>query len=753
MGWYLRAYQAVKRARWRWERIKEEAAGFRAVVEAVRGSTAVVIAVGAAFALLRGLDHLFVEHAHPWLIQYATYAAATAAVPDVSAPSIRASLLASAALIGGILAVFVAISLLTIELSSDKYSPQVVRYLLNEATTRRLLAFLLFAALLALVQALTLGNSATTHTVSVLTTVLVAAIAVVSILTYQRHALVLSLPIEAIDQITRETIRELRSVARTWDGAGSLDDITRRSRVSQRIRLIGHFGAMLVEEEKYHEEAGAAIANLASVLGEYGRQRRRIKSTRDWFPTREVLVSEEDSLIVRSSTQLYRRLGLGPPRKSETMHDWLEEMTLREMETLVLDGLEAGSPHCVEAYAESIPELIEATWHEEEVGLFNTVIASAQSVIDEATQRDEKAAAERVLDCLLTAAYVPLRGANRKELESLDGIDLHDAQKIVEADLRAIGVAELLQTREKLRTELAAYGRQVTPSRIVRDQVRQAVSRQQQRFAQEIVAKTWQILAKAGTQDLARGRTDMAVDCARGLLMLYKRCGLEQVAVESELVDDMAVLLTQLGRSPNLDRDAIPEFYYEIKETAFDAVHRGDTELLQTLLPVYVRLCIQNFPEKTLADMDRFMTDITGICSYLFGYGHLRRNQRDIDFATLGFVQWVPMEWLVEWYDRFFRLGAEFKLTTLPRRSLEYHERFQDLVRDVHELPEDHVHEDGAMGLYPKKRHASPFIRDLRWDAHWDDFYEGFIRRAMQALVMPGITQALEERATEMAGP
>jgi len=683
----------------------------------------------------------------PWLWRHEWYRHVTSIISYPSDTTIDGVLSVIIGVLGGVIALLIAISLLVVEVSADRYTSRMIRYFLREHYGRITLHLMIVTLLLALWAAFLQQVLPFRPYLTVLSVVVLTSIAVVSLVTYRTHAVLGMMPTTAFNQLGSEARRLIAHASGSWTGHGRSVDKHLRERVDDDVRLIAHFAHLLVEGQREEPEQASGIAALGGVLSTYIREKRKLSSGREWFPKRKVPIKPDDSLGARDIARPFRLFALGPPTREEPNEEWLEALTLREVRDLSLDGLARERPDCAVSAGVVLPGLMKIAWDEQEQGVFQDIAETAAVLLMSPEFRGSAAAVSSMVQGLLEVAFYVLEDSEIELERVISQLSWQDEAEIVRLHQPRIAQDTLLDMHRKIAVELAAHGRRITPTEIILSEATCSAVEKVEAFRRAAYDAVWLMFTELALELASCDEPSMAPSLAHVLILTYRRPFVrERGELTSGKLEDCLTLIEWLMATSADKPEAIDEVFEEIKEATFESVRRQDVSAFRSLLARYTDFALRRYSARTIDELDLLLSSFAAIGGYALGVAELNQLPMLFEVAHEHFLRSPYISRLVPWFRHFLDHQGEFHLETMTRRTMEYHPRFADLVIAIADLPEVYVERPPALSYDVEHDHPSSFIRAFPDLGRYEEFMKEFVSRLVRPRLIRSIISTLQGR-------
>ena len=257
----------------------------------------------------------------PWFMSLGTFLC----FPDWTLLfSLLGSIIAGIAAIIGIL---LAISLVVIQLTAQRYPYRMVRFIIEEKVGAYVLDMLIIALLFSLWTLFFLDRGSSIPVISIVLSLILASLSIVFVFVYGQYALYFFRPQQGFTAVAFEANRSLNTLFKKGSKLGRIATAKLRYRVRESIKVLTDFIDVLSKTKD--EDSWIGNISLASVLTTYMTQKRFIEIDSGWFEF--VTLRASDNLYELNS--LYEEAALQrTTQKADT--EWLERDVLQSLDNV-----------------------------------------------------------------------------------------------------------------------------------------------------------------------------------------------------------------------------------------------------------------------------------------------------------------------------------------------------------------------------------------------------------------------------------
>jgi hypothetical protein len=620
--------------------------------------------------------------------------------------SLLSSVIAGIAAIIGIL---LAISLVVIQLSAQKYPYRMVRFIIEEKVGAYVLDVLIVSLLFSLWTLFLLQRGANIPFISIIISLILASLSILFAFVYGQYSLYFFRPEQGFRAVAVEANRSLNLFFKKGSKLGRTATAKLRYRVSESINVMTDFIDVLLSREKTKDEdSWFGSISLAAVLTNYISQKRFIETDSGWYKYATLRAS--DNLYELNS--VYEEAALQRTvQKADT--EWLERAVLQSLD-IVQKKLfknkedEKVDLSCLASLATAYSEIIKSCFEYQEFGILDLTMKNIKGLSE--TLSDDSPNTNDFYNLLVYLAEYSIQGLDLNGLKKVvPTLSWESQSEIISLRLPKIYNDILIEYQQKIETEVIIEGKVVTPKEVIDEEIAKTIESKQDiacKYFSEVFLLLDPLFGKAsGNKNVSEIEKILTVEliCLRRSIVNNK-ARLSEAHIDTVMKHCLTgyVLLKQSETRRNV--------YNEIKLAYLNSVKSKSTISQPKFFDGLAKIvAMESIIFKANSKESFYPEALQGLmvsCSLAYLYSEF--YQEKAVFSEI-------MDILVKDYDvKKLAQNYEVLLTNFAfsGMTLEYHHWFKDVLIEIGHLPVTAEHPEGRRSTVFIRQHKSMFIKN-----------------------------------------
>jgi len=660
-------------------RISEELSRHEIFVELIKRRWKSLFALSGLIIICFTLDVLFSYFLLPIIIKYSWYKLLTSYLQFPGTGIIVSVLCAIISGVAAVIGLLLSISLVVLELASNRYPYRMVRFLIEEKVGSYIMDLLVTTLLFSLWTLFLLNRGMTIPYISILVCLLLFSFSIIFLFVYRSYSLSFFQPQQGFEAVSLEVTRSIYAVFEKEASLGRSVTSYLQKRVQDGILLMRDFVEILMN--KKDPEAAYGLTALSAILCLYISRKRFIDLKGGWYPTIELPVSEKD-YVSRQMTQPFEELALGTRTKEEPDTDWLERQMLYVIEGAQIKAIKEDDRNCLRAIILGYKKIVESCFEHQEFSLLEQVMKHLSEFGVETSMKSYPEVMSEFSNLILFIIEKSIRGSNLESLRDVvRKVSWLSDKEIISLKLPKIFNEELVSYKRKLETELTIEGRIVTPPDWIENEIMNKVSKLDADLSRKYYGEALRTLSNVHKKLSSKKRYhEIRNVLVTQLLALRRALVLGKNALVSENIDGVLEQVLNSYTRLAAERDLRLDVFTELKLGCLNSIKGHDEKSLEKFFRSLSVVSVQELSRGSATFVEETIKTLLVVASLAFLDSEFYIGRKSFEIVEDLFFEYFDVSGLIGFFEAMTRQYE-------PELTLEYHNWFKDILIEISKLP------------------------------------------------------------------